>query len=70
MTKTVCNYDSLMENCRMLKAVLRAPILSKKYQDLIREKDMGDYETLEYVYTKHFSEVGQEIKDDNDIERY
>lgn len=47
--------DTTNENCRMMKAVLRVPFLTKKYHDLIREHNMEEFDSLETVYAEHFN---------------
>ena len=61
LKKTSGNFDVVTENCRKLKAILRVPILSKKFHDLIREKNMEEYESLEYVYSKHYGELSDQF---------
>lgn len=46
-----------------MKAILRLPLLTKKYHDMIREQNMLEFDSLELIYAEHFNELGKEIKE-------
>ena len=47
---------------RKMKCVLRIPLLTKKFHNLIRETKMEEFESLDYVYSSHFDALGKEME--------
>lgn len=60
LEKSQNNHDVHMQTMKKVKAVLRIPILTKKFHDLIQKENMDEFDSLDLVYRKHFDLVGEQ----------
>ena len=63
--KTNATLDITSENCRKLKAIIRIPMLCKKYHDMIREQNMEEFDSLETIYQEHFERLEKELLEED-----
>ena len=59
--------DIYMQNAKKMKAVLRLPMLTKKYHDLVREQKMPEFESLELVYKHHYENLADLLEEEDSI---
>ena len=57
-------HEVHVETMKKIKAVLRIPLLTQKFHDLIRNEKMDEYDSLDLVFRKHFDLIAQQ-RDEN-----
>lgn len=45
---------TLKANNKMMKGVLRVPCLTKKYHNMIRDENLPEFESLEFVFNNFY----------------
>lgn len=53
--KLTQDSGALSECLRKVKAILRVPMLSKKFHDLMKQENWEEYDLLDAIYCQHFN---------------